>query len=306
MKEGKPSATAEANAGFRAAEWIYPQNQRACSDQFAGHFVGLKFRLIVSSKILTRIALGYVERVMPNVQNSVVVRHRYIDDYLKDCIDAGIRQLVILGAGYDSRAYRFAELAEKVKVFEVDHPNTLRVKTQKVRRLLGSLPDHVVYVPVDLNSAKLGDVLFENGYSRHLRTLFIWEGVTVYLTDQGIDETLSFVSNNSGEGSSIIFDYAYQSALNGTLHSEEASKWRAAFERRGEAPKFGLDERDVGDFLAKRGFSDVHTVSMESLGDAYFGSKGINRKVTRFGGIVHANVASKCSTVRETEPAFSN
>ena len=175
-----------------------------------------------------------------------------------------------------------------------------------MRWLLGALPNHVVYVPVDFDRAKLGDMLFKDGYSRDLRTLFIWEGVTVYLTNQGIDETLSFISNNSGDGSSVIFDYAYQTAFDGTLYPEEARKWRASFEQRGESPKFGVDEKDVGDFLVKRGFSDVHSVSMESLGNAYFGSKGINRKVTRLGGIVHANVASKCGTVRETEPEPSN
>ena len=130
MKEGKPSETAEANAGLRAAEWIYPQNQRVCDDQFARRFLGLRFKLIIRSRVLTRIALWYADHVMPNVQSSVVVRHRYMDDYLRERIDAGIRQLVILGAGYDSRAYRIAGLAEKVKVFEVDHPDTLRLKIE--------------------------------------------------------------------------------------------------------------------------------------------------------------------------------
>lgn len=292
MKEGKPSATAEANAAFRAAEWIYPENQRVCYDKFASHFLGFKFKLISKSKLLTRIALWYAERIIPHAQNSVVVRHKYMDDYLEDCIDAGIQQLVILGAGYDSRAYRFDKLKEKVMVFEVDHPDTLRVKVNKVKKLFGTLPSHVVYVPVDFNSKKLGDGLFESGYNKNMKTLFIWEGVTVYLTNQGVDETLSFVLRNSGEGSSIIFDYAYQAAFDGTLYTEEARKWRAAFERRKEPPKFALDERNVENFLIARGFAEVKSVSMESLGNAYFGSKGINRKVTHLGGIVHAKVGS--------------
>ena len=290
MKEGKPSATAEANAAFRAAEWIYPKKERIIYDPFAYRFLGLKLKLIARSRILTRIALWYADRIIPNAQNSVVVRHRYMDEYLEDCINAGIEQLVILGAGYDSRAYRFDRLSGKVRVFEVDHPDTLAAKVKKVKKVFGALPDHVVYVPIDFNSEKLSEGLFESGYNKNMRTLFIWEGVTVYLTNSGVDETLSFVSNNSGDGSSIIFDYAYRSSLDGTLYPEEARKWRAAFEQRSEAPRFGLEENEIENYLVARGFSHVKSVSMESLENVYFRSKGIGRKVTRLGGIVHADV----------------
>ena len=283
MKEGKPSATAEANAAFRAAEWIYPEKERLIYDAFAYRFLGLKFKLIARSRLLTRIALWYADRIIPNAQNSVVVRHRYMDDYLEACIDAGIEQLVIFGAGYDSRAYRFDGLSGKVRVFEVDHPDTLPVK---VKKLFGALPDYVTYVPIDFNSERL----FESGYNKNMRTLFIWEGVTVYLTNSGVDETLSFVSNNSGDGSSIIFDYAYRSSLDGTLYPEDARKWRAAFEQRAEAPRFGLEEKEIESYLVARGFSHVKSVSMESLENVYFRSKGIGRKVTRLGGIVPADV----------------
>jgi len=291
VKEGKPSATAEANAAFRAAEWIYPEKERLIYDAFAYRFLGLKFKLIARSRLLTRIALWYADRIIPNAQNSVVVRHRYMDDYLEACIDAGVEQLVILGAGYDSRAYRFDRLSGKVRVFEVDHPDTLAAKVKKVKKVFGALPDHVVYVSIDFNSEKLGERLFESGYNKNMRTLFIWEGVTVYLTNSGVDETLSFVSNNSGDGSSIIFDYAYRSSLDGTLYPEDARKWRAAFEQRAEAPRFGLEEKEIENYLVARGFSHVKSVSMESLENVYFRSKGIGRKVTRLGGIVHADVA---------------
>jgi len=123
-------------------------------------------------------------------------------------------------------------------------------------------------------------------------TLFIREGVTVYLTNSGVDETLSFVSYNSGDGSSIIFDYAYRSSLDGTLYPEDARKWRAAFEQRSEAPRFGLEENEIEGYLVARGFSHVKSVSMESLENVYFRSKGIARKVTRLGAIVHADVVS--------------
>ena len=290
MKKGKPSATAEGNAALRAAEWLRPEDERVCYDQFARRFLGLRFGVIVRSRLLTRIALWYAERIIPGAANSLVARTRYIDYYLKQCIADGIEQLVILGAGYDSRAYRFDELRPRVRVFEVDHPDTQRAKIQKVKRIFGSLPSHVTYVGLNLDEKKLGEGLLKAGYRKDKKTLFIWEGVTVYLTPEAVDETLAFVAENSGKGSSIIFDYAFQFALDATSDSEEAKKWRKAYERRGEPPKFALKEDEVEEFLSKRGFYQVKSVSMESLENVYFRSKGISRKVTRLGAIVHADV----------------
>jgi methyltransferase (TIGR00027 family) len=290
MKEGKPSATAEANAAFRAAESLRPEDERVCYDPYAKDFLGTKFGIILKSRLFTKIALWYAERVIPGAPSGVVARTRYIDDYLEACIDDGIEQLVILGAGYDSRAYRCDRLKGKIKVFEVDHPDTQRAKVEKVKKIFGFLPDDVVYVPIDLDKRKLDEGLFESGYDRNLKSLFIWEGTTQYLTAEAVDETLAFVSNNSGKGSSIIFDYAFQSALDGTLHHEEAKKWRAAFERRGEPPTFGIEEEAIEEFFFRRGLYQVKNVTTEFLESSYFKGANQGRRVTRLGGIVHAAV----------------
>ncbi len=290
MRKGKPSATAEANAAFRAAEWLRPKDERVCHDQYAIDFIGLKFGIIARSRFLTRIARWYADRIIPGAANSVVARTRYIDDYLKACIADGIEQLVMLGAGYDSRAYRFDELKTRVKVFEVDHPDTQRAKIQKVKKIFGSLPTHVVFVGLDLDEKKLGEGLLESGYNKGKKTLFIWEGVTVYLTTEAVDETLAFVARNSGKGSSIIFDYAFQSSMDAASENGDAKKWREAYERRGEPPKFAVKEDAIGEFLAQRGFYRVESVSMESVKKAYFKGVNENRQVTHLGGIVHATV----------------
>jgi methyltransferase (TIGR00027 family) len=290
MKEGRPSATAEGNAAFRAAESMRPADKRVCYDPFARYFLGTKYSIILKSRLVVSIALWYAERIIPGAPSGVIARTRYIDDYLEACIDDGIRQLVILGAGYDSRAYRVDKLKGRAKVFEVDHPDTMRAKVEKVKKIFGFLPDGVVYVPIDLDKSKLNEGLFKSGYDENLKTLFIWEGTTPYLSAEAVDEILAFVSNNSAEGSSIIFDYAFRSALNGTLCYEEAKRWRKAFERRGEPPTFGIEETSVEAFLLKRGFFQVKNVSMESLGSVYFKGPNLGRRVTRLGGIVHAKV----------------
>lgn len=293
MRKGEPSATAEANAAFRAAEAMRPPAERISYDPFARDFLGLKFRIILGSRLLTKIALWYAERIIPGAPTSVVARTRYMDDYLEACIDDGIEQLVLLGAGYDSRAYRFDKLKGRIRVFEVDHPDTQRAKTEKIEKIFGGRPDGVVYVPVDFGSDKLDVRLFESTYDRGLKTLFIWEGVTPYLIPEAVDETLEFVARNSGKGSSIIFDYAFRPAVDGTSDQHDAQKWRRTFEQRGEPPRFGINQEDIDEFLTCRGFCQVKSVTVESLKTLYLKDSTGGRKLTGLGGIVYATVDSK-------------
>ena len=277
MKEGKPSFTAEATVALRFAEWLAPEDERMCHDPLAKDFVPAKFRIIGKSRLLTKIGLWCIERLVPGMVSYIVGRTRYIDAYLKSRIDDGIEQLVILGAGYDSRAYRFDELKGKVKVFEIDFPATQKAKMKKVEKVFGSLPDHVVYVPVDFDEKKLGEGLFESGYDKNLKTLFIWEGVTPYITAEAMDETLAFVAENSGEGSSIVFDYVFKSALDGTYEREQVHRIRKAWDRIGQPVTserfcFGIEEGAIEEFLSWRGFYQVENVTGEFFESAY--SKG--------------------------------
>lgn len=96
-----------------------------------------------------------------------------------------MEQLVILGTGYDTRAYRIKGLKEKVKVFEVDHPGTQIIKKEKIREILGSLPEHVRYVSVDFEKERLGQRLIESRYDPSSKTLFVLEGLIYYIPPRG-------------------------------------------------------------------------------------------------------------------------
>lgn len=292
MKEGKASKTAENVAAFRALESFKPTNERILDDHYAVQFLSgiygaiAKFRFLLSSRLLVKITDWYISNFIPGGINFDVVKARYIEDYLNQCIEDGIEQLVLLGAGYDSRAFRFNALKEKVKVFEVDHPDSQRVKKEKVKRIFGSLPDHVIYVSFDFDHGKLDEKLFESGYSKNRKTLFIWEGVIYYLTAEAVDETLAFIANNSGEGSSVIFDYAFESFITGRV--KEAEKMIRKLAQLGEPLIFGIKEGTVEEFLSKRGFYEVKQMNAQSLDNTYF--KGTNRKSSPCWAVTHATV----------------
>jgi len=289
IKERKTSYTAEASTIYRASESLKKENERVCHDPIAREFVNVWVRSIYKNRLLTNTVLSlFVERRFPGSIGFIVCRTRYIDDYLKDNLTRGINQLVILGAGYDTRAYRFDELKGKINVFEVDHPATQTRKIQKVEKLFGTRPEHVVYVPIDFEGDKLDKKLFDSGYREYLKTLFIWEGTTYYLTPSAVVETLAFVANNSGEGSSIIFDYLFKSVVDGTSEYEVARKTRKMGERLGEPFRFGLEFGEVVEFLSKRGFHQIENVRAEDLKIAYFIGRNSKRQIYPFFGFVHA------------------
>jgi methyltransferase (TIGR00027 family) len=153
-------------------------------------------------------ALELFNAVVPGFHEFFLARTRYIDDYLKAALEKGLEQLVILGVGYDSRAYRFEELKQQTRVFEVDPPATQQVKKERVQGLFKTLPGHVVYIPVDFQKETLTDSLIANGYDQGLKTLFLWEGVTMYIDAGPADAVLSFIAGFSGPGFGFLGTWA--------------------------------------------------------------------------------------------------
>lgn len=139
----------------------------------------------------------------------MLVRTRFIDDALARAVAAGATHVVILGAGFDSHAYRCQELLANVKVFEVDRPATQALKQQRVQEVLGTAPANLSYVPIDIQHEDLADVLRRHGHDPSQRTFFIMEGVTMYVPEEGVRATLRYVAGHP-PGSAIVFDFMYR------------------------------------------------------------------------------------------------
>jgi methyltransferase (TIGR00027 family) len=283
MKEKQSSITAQGIAAIRAIESSKPPEERICYDPLARRLVSPVFYL------LAKLLAGYGEWRAPGAMEFIIARARCFDDYLQAHLDDGIEQLVILGAGLDSKAYRFEQLIGDVKVFEVDHPATQREKRKKLERVFGELPGHVSFVPVDFNQETL-EKLYEFGYQKACKTLFIWEGVTYYLTAEGVDSTLRFVRENSGEASAIAFDYVYTSALTAAHKRGEVARMQRYGGLTGEPLTFGIQEGQLQDFLGRRGYVQIENVTGEDLKRAYFTGANRERPIAPIYAIAHATV----------------
>src|SRR5262245_38222743 len=135
MKNKQSSTTAEGMALVRAIESQKPEDERLFYDPFARSLVnGFKFTM---SKFF--IDSGLYARMGGNELTFILARERYIDDFLKAMLHEGLDQIVILGAGFDTRAYRFPGI-DKVRVFEVDHPDTQATKLQRLQKVIQPLP----------------------------------------------------------------------------------------------------------------------------------------------------------------------
>ena len=290
MHDQTPSLTAEIVAAHRAVESSREAGMRLCCDPLARSFLSPRVGVLGRSIIPERLAVWIYETLFPGNHTYLAIRTKYLDDCLRSCLEEGLEQLVILGAGYDSRPYRFESLKDRVRVFEVDHPATQKAKLCKLKGLFGSVPQHVSYVSVDFVKERLEERLFQCGYDRNLKTLFLWEGVTYYITADAVDKTLDFVAHNSGKGSSIVFDYTYSTVVNGTCRLKGAKILTTILKIMGEPFRFGIEIGEVGHFLARRGFHKINDATYHHFKKAYLTGMNGNRCLTAIFGIVQAFV----------------
>ncbi|AKB32001.1 hypothetical protein MSSIH_1311 [Methanosarcina siciliae HI350] len=261
--------TAEGMALVRAIEAQKPEDVRICYDPVALSLVN-RIRFVLSKLV---IGSGIYGLMFGGAIEFITARERYIDDFLKACLSESLDQVVILGAGFDTRAYRIAGI-EKTQVFEVDHPATQEVKLKRLKKVINPLPDHVTFVQVDFDTQMLGERLPASGYDEQGKTLFIWQGVTMYLTPEGIDSTLAFIANHSGPGSAVIFDYFY----NETLYDMKTVRWITRVI--GERLIFGIDEGQIEPFLIRRGSRKIHNATTGELKRLYFTGPNAGRPIS--------------------------
>jgi methyltransferase (TIGR00027 family) len=208
---------------YRAMESARPPGKRLFTDPFAIHFLRASLRMpVVLSKVpLFAGALAwYADRRAPGARTSAIARTRLIDDILLQALADGIRQIVILGAGFDCRLYRLTGM-DRVTAFEVDHPSTLAEKLSRLRNVIRKLPDNVRYVEIDFDRQSLVDVLGRSGFDRGQPTIFIWEGVTNYLSAEAVEAVLRYLASCAA-GTHAAFTYVHRGAIDGSANFPDA------------------------------------------------------------------------------------
>jgi methyltransferase (TIGR00027 family) len=258
------SKTAVHVALFRALESARSRDDRLFCDSYARLFLPRAYRAAARAarfRPVGRRLEQYIDARWGGPRGSAVVRTRLIDDWVSDAVSRGARQLLVLGAGFDSRAYRLPSLAS-VDVFEVDHPAT---QATKQRVLAGRGRDDVRFVPVDFLRDDLDDALTAAGFSAAVPTVVVWEGVTNYLTADAVDATLRCLRAVLPAGSEVVFTYVDRAVLDGGV----ADAWRGAVTAVGEPWTFGFNPAELAGYLLERGLRLVDDLSTRDVARRY-------------------------------------
>ena len=254
VKDGQASRTAGYVALFRAIESSRPASHRLFEDPFAKRFLDRRLALLAEACRVPGVAelvSRYIDGRWAGARSSAVARTRFIDDAIAASLDRGIEQLVILGSGFDSRAYRLSGLSE-LDVFEVDHPDTLGKKRALIEGLSHAIPPKLRFVEVDFRSDDLPAAMAGAGYSEHISTFILWEGVTNYLTESAVDATLRWCAR-AAPGSQVLFTYIDRAVLDDPGSFAGTEDLFEVLEAAGESWTFGLGPSELGSFLHRRG-----------------------------------------------------
>ena len=292
MKEDRaiPTVPALKLAFLRAVESYQPEHERLFDDRFSrGLMPGLWKVFLLPG--LRHAIVALTELVGPGVIGSLYCRTCYIDDVLCDALRAGIAQVVILGAGFDARAYRITNI-EQAHVFELDLPATQRFKQTLVEKMVGKLPAHVSFVPIDFDHQDIEDVMTAAGFRMGLKTFFIWEGVTQYLAAEAVDRTFRYMCGAAVGGSEIVFTYIDQSIIDGTARSKADQKIVSSAHRGGTPWIFGLSPSGLAEYLKQRDLELVEEVWAPDFRARYLKPHGRRINIVEGERVVLARIVS--------------
>lgn len=270
MKADKASRTAQYMALFRALETTRPADKRLFSDPYAIFFLDNGLRRAVKLSVFPfarKIIQRKIHKRIPGAYSSGLARTKYIDDLLKTTIDRGVRQVIILGAGFDTRALRL-DFLKGIPVIEIDHPNTAKQKVGTLQSKMGKLPDNVRYYHIDFNEQNLDDLASQRNIDFSIPTTIIWEGVSNYLSEHAVDRTFRF-AEKFVKGSNIIFTYIHQLVLDDPHSFFGAEKLLNDLAEIEERWTFGIDPDELPAYLDKYGLTLVEDAGAIEYRDRY-------------------------------------
>jgi methyltransferase (TIGR00027 family) len=262
------SRTAQWTCVSRAASALESDSRYRTDDHVALLLVPAFLRVLLHIRLFRRF---YSQVIAPKgIYEYTIARTKYIDAVFQEDLTRGFDQILIFGAGFDTRALRFGQQAGDTRIFELDVPITQRAKLGQYQRRGLTIPANVVFISIDFDRESLSEKLEEAGYRRGRRSLFVLEGLLMYLQPESVDETFKVIEGFAGEGSEVVFDYVRASVLRheGTYYGEREIVRTVA--RAGEQWCFGIEESELERFLKKYGLRAREHKDAQDLERMYF------------------------------------
>jgi methyltransferase (TIGR00027 family) len=270
--ETQASGTASATAFMRALAAHDPREEIRGNDNLAEIFLEEEQKKPLKDPGIR--AWVMKNKITPGAYEFMIARTAFFDHIVVQALKENIAQIVLLGAGYDSRPYRFRELIQDTQIYELDAKPTQQRKQECLQQAKIPIPKQIRFVPINFETDNLRDRLMEAGYSPQKKALFIWEGVTYYLRAEVVDHMLAFVMSNSPKGSSICFDYAALSEQALNEHGVKELRKLMQSQHSNEPTRFGIRTGQIETFLARKGFKVIDHITAAEMNSKFLSKAG--------------------------------
>lgn len=293
LEPGEVSLVAEMHAGYRAIGAMHPDRKVRNPDYLARDLLPPNFWTVGPLLPDYNRARMFIKTYRISRYFTANALTRHIDGILVQMGTNGLSQVVIIGAGFDSRAYRFAKQMPDVKFFELDQPATMQAKMARVEAVIGSLPSHVTFIPIDNRSKTVFQALMRAGYRDNVKTLFIWEGASSYTDREVAEETLRWISRHAVPGSEVVFDYIVDEVVRGDYSKHRSARFSALrLTVNGEPWRFGIPEGQAESFATEHGLKFISDLGAEELAQQYLvrSTGEVDGKPTSWWRVTHAKV----------------
>jgi len=272
-----------------AVEQNFPQEERIINDTLAPKLYSGADRFWIQ---LTKISVfrnwivGLTEKLLPGGWSCFLVRKRYIDEHLLEAVgNREVEAVVNLGAGFDTRLYRF-EALRNIPCWEVDQPINIAAKESVLKSALKTVPENVTLTGINFVEQEIGELLKQSGYQAGVKTFFVWEAVSQYLNDAAVKKIFDFFAQ-APAGSQLVFTYIPRDFIDGTnLYNQEKFYKRVVL--KDKIWQFGFDPTTLGELLGRIGWKLVKDLGYTELSDRYVKPTGRNLGVLQIERVVYA------------------
>jgi methyltransferase (TIGR00027 family) len=266
--ETRPSRTAEWTCICRAASSLETNACLKSGDTVALKILPQPIRSLIQNPVYRSFHCRY--GVPKGIYPYIIARTKFMDAAYELAILEKYDRIVLLGAGFDSRAIRFPAVDGRTRVYEFDSIHTQRTKLAMYRRSYIPLPGYVEFEAIDFEKESLSNRLEASGFEKGRRCLFLMEGVSMYLEPTAVHAAFRSMAEYMGPNSRVAFDYVYSDVLRHEKQHYGETQILKSVSRVNEAWQFGIEKDAVGKFLSNYDLRLVDHLTARDMEDRYF------------------------------------
>ena len=266
--ENAISRTAEMTCASRAASYLETRSQYHSDDYLAVRLLPSFFKILVHIPLFRML---YRRVFAPaGIYEYVIARTKYIDAVFKRALAEPFDQVLLFGAGFDTRALRFQPAAQQTRIFELDAPLTQQAKLQQYQKRGLDIPSNVAFISIDFDKESLPNKLDMGRFQKDQTSLFILEGLLMYLEPESVQATFHTIQTYAGLGSWVVFDYVRASVLRheNTLYGETGVTQSVL--KAGEQWRFGIEPDEISSFVEAYDFQVSDHKEAQELEEIFF------------------------------------